>query len=86
MHYNPEIGLPFVNASVPNGLAVRWLLAMRHNDKLKCHQAWLILEFLSTDLDSRAAIHGPVIRPRARVKQAWSRYRVNHLGTDQVCS
>jgi hypothetical protein len=84
MQYNPEIGLAFVYAPVTNGLTVRWLLAMRYNDELECHQAWLALQFLTTDLNSRAAIYGPVVRPPARVKHAWSRYGVDHLWTDQV--
>jgi hypothetical protein len=79
MQYNPEIGLPFVNAPVTNGFAVMGLLAMRHSDDLKCYQPGFIPNFLTINLNRRSAIHAGIVGPRGLLNQAWSGYRVDHL-------
>ena len=83
MQYNPEIGLPFVNAAVTDGFAVMGLLAMRHSDDLKCYQPGLIPDFLTINLNRRSVINPRIVGPRGLVNQAWSGYRVNHLRINQ---
>ncbi|HXB53188.1 MAG TPA: hypothetical protein VN461_00265, partial [Vicinamibacteria bacterium] len=78
VEYNPEVRLPFVKAAVTNGLAVTWLLGVRHSDDLQRHQVWAVQDLVAVELDSCTPMQGPVVSGHARVKQAWARYGVRH--------
>jgi hypothetical protein len=83
--YNPEVRLPFVKAAVTNGLAVTWLLGVRHSDDLQRHQVWPVQDLVAVELDSCTPMQGPVVSGHARVKQAWARYGIRHQRAAKVC-
>jgi hypothetical protein len=78
VQYNPQVRLSLVNAAVTNGLAVRWLLGVRHSDDLQSHQVWVFQDLFAIELDGCAPVQGRVIGGRARVKQAWARHGERH--------
>jgi hypothetical protein len=85
VQYDPQVRLSFVNAAVTDGLAVRWLLSMRHCNDLQRHQVWVVQDLVTIDLDSCTPMQGPIIFGHARVKQAFARHGIRHQRAAQFC-
>ena len=70
MQYDPQVGLPFVNAPVAYSFAMLRLSAMRHSDEFECHEPRFVADFLPINLNSRSAIQPGVVGPRGLANQA----------------
>ena len=82
VQHHPEIGLPFIDPTVADGLPVRRLFATRHGQKLKGYVVRGIPRLVSVELNGGPPVQVPVVRRKRRAEQTGTEHGVDDSGVD----